>query len=307
MRAQRAELPGLLGLEPDTALAVPVQVVFPLLGKELDRARQAVPGAQRRRHREVVELGAEDGGLAAEHRRRMRVGVADQAVPVQRGAGPVHRRVRGQARLHREDVPGQVGVAVSHRVEARLRAEDREPRRPDVRGHQEAARVSRQRDVQQVAGIQAEDRPAVGGQVADLGQRRGDPVGGLEARRVKEVMHLPGALVAPVDSGDLDREHEPDGACAAGRGIAADLVFQLRPDPEQAGLGRDQGFPKFRRPRRVGEVAGAEHPQALAQRPPGQVPEVAVLAACAREFRVNMQVSVEHVGAATPWRGLDRL
>jgi hypothetical protein len=35
--------------------------------------------------------------------------------------------------------------------------------------------------------------------------------------------------------------------------------------------------------------------------------DVAVLAAGTRESRVNMQISVEHVGAATPWRGLGRV
>src|SRR2546430_194180 len=98
LRADLLQRPGLLGLPPPPALAVPVQVVLPLLGEELDRARQAVPGAQRRRDGKVAELGVEHGGLPPQHRRGMRVGVADQAVPVQRGAGPVHRRGGGRGR-----------------------------------------------------------------------------------------------------------------------------------------------------------------------------------------------------------------
>ena len=229
----------------------------------------------------------------------MRVGVADQAVPVQGRAGPVHRRIRRQAGLHREDVPGQVGVAVTDRVEAGLRAEHGEPGRPHVSGHQEAVRVGRERDVQQVAGIEPEDRPPVRGQVADLGQRRGDPVRGVETRRVDKVVNLPGALGAAVDRGYLDREHEPDRARTGGRGVADEPSLELGTDPEQAGLGRDQGLPELGGPRRMREIPGAEHAQALAQGPRGKMLDIAVLAARAREPRMNMKVGDEHVGSDT--------
>jgi hypothetical protein len=194
----------------------------------------------------------------------------------------------------REDVLGQVGVAFLHRVEAGLRAQDSEPGRPDVRRHEKAARIGRQRDVQQVAGVQAENRPAVGGEIADLGQRGGNPVRGVEARRVNKVMDLPGALTATVDRGYFDGKHEADGAGAGSRGIAEEPFLELRPDPEQSGLRRDEVLLQLRGPRGMREVSGAEHAQALAQGPPGQVPDVAVLAAGAREPRMNMQVSVEH-------------
>ena len=192
---------------------------------------------------------------------------------------------------------GQVGVAVPHRVETGLRAEDGEPRGPDVRGHQEAARAGGQRDVQQVTRVEPEDGPAVRGQVADPGQRRGDPVGRLEAGRVEKVVHLPGAVVVAIDGGDFHGEHEPDVTRAAGGGIAEEPLLQVGTDPEQAGLGLDEGFLQLGRPRRVGEVAGAEHPQALAQCPPGQVLDIAVLAAGPRELGVDVQIGVEHGGS----------
>ena len=43
LRADGVQVTGLLGIDPDPALAVPVQVVLPLLGKELDRARRPSP------------------------------------------------------------------------------------------------------------------------------------------------------------------------------------------------------------------------------------------------------------------------
>ena len=306
LRAPGGQRAGLLGADPDPALAVPVQVVLALFGEELDRAVQAPPGPQRVGHREVVQLRAEHGGLPAQHRRGVRVGVADQPVGIQRRAGPVHRRIRRQAGFHREDVTGQVGVAVPDRVEAGLGAEHGEPWRPDVRGDQEAAGTGRQGDLQQVPGIEAEDGPPVGGQVADLGQRLRDAVGGFEARRVQEMVHLTGPLIAAVDRGDLDREEETDRAGAGGRRIAQQPPLEVRADAEQAGLGRDQGVFQLRGPRGMGEVAGAEHAQALAQRPPGQMLDVAVLAARARELRVDMQVGVEHVGPILPRPAVSR-
>ncbi len=210
----------------------------------------------------------------------MRIGVADQPV--------ASSEEQGQFIAGSEDRPVSTAkmcsarsrVAVPDRVEPGVRAEHGEPRRPHVRGDQEAAGTAGQRDLQQVAGVQAQDRPAVGGQVADLGQRRGDPVRGLEARRVEQMVHLPGALVPPVDGRDFDREHEPDRARRRPPGLSRHQpLLQLGPDPEQAGLGRDQRFAQLRRPGRMGEVAGAEHGQALAQRPPGQMLDIAVLAA----------------------------
>src|SRR5580698_8611205 len=86
--------------------------------------------------------------------------------------------------------------------------------------------------------------------------------------------------------------------------------LEVRPDPEQAGLGRDQGVLQLRGPRRVGEVAGAQDGQALAPRPPGQVFDIAVLAAGPRESRMNVQIGDEHDGLILPRptviRGLSR-
>ena len=54
------------------------------------------------------------------------------------------------------------------RVEAGFRAEQREPRRPDVRGDQVAGGVGLEDDLEQVARVEAEDGAAVGADVADL-------------------------------------------------------------------------------------------------------------------------------------------
>ena len=59
----------LAGLEPDPAFAVPVQVVTAALGMEVDGPGKSGAGAQRLRHGEVVQPGAECGRLPADHRR----------------------------------------------------------------------------------------------------------------------------------------------------------------------------------------------------------------------------------------------
>jgi hypothetical protein len=258
-------LPGALGLPVDPAGPVAVGVVLALFREELQGAGQAaaVP------HREVVRLAGEQGGLAGQRGRRVRVRVRDQAVTVQAGHPPVHRRVGGEPGLHRGDVLGQVGIAVGDRVEARLRAQRREPRRPDVRGDQVAARL--QGDLQQVPGVEAQDRPAVRGEVADPAQRRVEAGGGREVRHVDEVVHLAGPVVALVDRGDLHAEHEPGRtACLQRTGQPLDHLG-LVGQPEEPGRVVDQIFAQMIEPGRVGEVAGAQQRDSLAPRPPGQV------------------------------------
>src|SRR5215471_14619670 len=56
----------------------------------------------------------------------------------------------------------------------------------------------------------------------------------------------------------------------------------------------------------MGEVAGADHGDAFARRPPGQRPGVAVLAAGAREAGVDVKVRVKHAARNTVTRGRHR-
>ena len=270
-------LAGLRRLPVDAAGPVAVGVVLALLREELDRAGEPVAGAQRLLDREVVQRRwSKQRRLAGQRLRRVRVRVGDQAVAVQAGHPPVHLRVGGQAGLHREDVVGQVGVAVGDRVEAGLRAQRGEPRRPDVRRHQVAVRAGLQRDLQQVARVQAEDRAAVGGRGCRSGPsavlNRADRV---EVGQVDQVVHLAGPVVALVDRGDLHREHEPDRSrrrCEARRQPLAHLVLARPAQPEEARLGR-----RRRRLAQVVEPGGwvkspvPSSADALAPGPPGQV------------------------------------
>jgi hypothetical protein len=98
----------------------------------------------------------------------MRIGVAHQPVAIQHRAAPVHRRVRREAGLDSENLAGQIAVAVRNQIEAGFGAKDREPGRPNVRRDKIAARAAIQNDLQEIARVEAKDRPAVGRQIADL-------------------------------------------------------------------------------------------------------------------------------------------
>ena len=141
----------LLRREPHVAFAVAVEMILALLGEELDRADVAVAGLERVADGEVVELAVEEGRLAPELAGRMGVGVGDQTIAVEERHPPVHRRIGGQPGLDREDVVGEIAVAVGDRVEAGLRSERREPRRPDMRRDQVGVGTGFQRDLQEVA------------------------------------------------------------------------------------------------------------------------------------------------------------
>ena len=295
-RAAPPVLPGLAGREADVAMAVPVQVVLALLGKEFQRAPVPLARLQRPAQGEVVQLGVEDAHLPSELFRGVGVGVGHEPETVQGRHPPVHRRVRGEARLHREDVGAQVPVAVVDGVEARLRAQRGEPGRPDMGGNEIGAGVRFQGDLQQVPGIEAQDRASVRVQVADPRQAVHHPLRRVEAGGVDQVVDLARLVELLVDGRDLDREHEPHRAPAAPAGRRKPLLdgpLQIRPQAEQPRLRGHELFLQLGPPRRMGEVAGGDDADALLARPDGQMLEIAVPAGRAGVLGVDVQIGVE--------------
>ena len=124
-----------------------------------------IAGPQGLEDRGVGKLGVEQGGLARQLWRRMRVRVGNQGVAIEVGDAPVHGRVGGKPGFEREDGRRQVAKAFLHRVEAGLGAEHRKPRRPDVGRNEQglwiALRADGQDDFEQVARVQAQDGAAV--------------------------------------------------------------------------------------------------------------------------------------------------
>ena len=150
-----------------------------------------------------------------------------------------------------------------------------------------------ERDLQQVARVEPEDRPPVGLDVADAAEPFGDAVGGREIRRVDQVVDLPRLVALLVDGRDLDLEHEAHRRAAGRRQGRGDTLLDVLPQAEQARLGRDELLLQLGRPGRMAEVAGADEADALARRPLGEVLEIEVAAGRARIFRMDVQVGVE--------------
>ena len=153
LAAHRAEAPvppGLVRRQADLAAPVAVQVVLAFLGKELDGAAVPFTGLQGPAKGEVVEVGVEHAHLAPELLRRVGVRVGYEPEAIEGRDPPVHRRVGGEAGLHREDVLREIPVAVVDGVEPRLRAEGGEPWGPDVGGYEIGARVRLEGDFEEM-------------------------------------------------------------------------------------------------------------------------------------------------------------
>ena len=168
-----------------------------------------------------------------------------------------------------------------------------------MRRHEIGVRTGLERDLQQVAGIEPEDRPSIGRDIADAGEPRRDAIDRLEIGRVDEVMDFAGAVGLLVDGRDLDLEHEAHRRAAGGRQRLRDRLLDLVAQPVEAGLRRHELLLELGAPGRMGEVAGRDHADALAACPGGEVFEVEIPARRARIFRVDVQIRVEaHAGRA---------
>ena len=93
------------------------------------------------------------------------------------------------------DVSGQVFKAFFYSVKAGIGAEKGKVRRPDMSRDKHRLRAALQRDFQQVTGVQPQDGPAVGMQVADPLQRGSQPVGSIDRGQQDHVMHFAYAAV----------------------------------------------------------------------------------------------------------------
>jgi hypothetical protein len=147
-----------------------------------------------------------------------------------------------------------------------------------------------QGDLEQVAGVETEDRAPVSGQVADPAQGGVEPGRRSEVGHVDQVVHLARAVVTLVDRRDLDAEHERRRRARLQRARQALGDLGLLGVAEQSGAPIDQVLAQVVEPGGVGEVAGAQQGDALAAGPPGQVGQGQITAASTREARMNVEV-----------------
>ena len=109
-----------------------------------------------------------------------------------------------------------------------------------MRRHQIGVRAGFERDLQEVARVEAEDRPAVGGDIADAREPRRHAIDGLEVGRVDQVVDFAGAVTLLVDGGDFHLEHEAHRRAARCRQRSRDRLLDVVAQAEQAGLGRNE-------------------------------------------------------------------
>ena len=164
LAADRADIvqgQGIARFQHHVAGPVPVQMVFAFFGIEFHGAQKTAvqvflgfaPGrrAQGREHARVRGRPGKKIGLATQVGSGMGVGIGNQGIAVQPADQAVHGRVRGEAGFQGENMLGKVGEAVLQTIKAGFGAEQGEPGRPDMGGHQHALRHGFEHDFQQVA------------------------------------------------------------------------------------------------------------------------------------------------------------
>src|SRR6202021_3796548 len=82
----------LLRGETHPTFAVPVEMIFSLLGKEFDGADVALAALERAPHGKVINVAVEQGGFAAKLAGRMGIGIRSQAGAVEGRYPPIHTR-----------------------------------------------------------------------------------------------------------------------------------------------------------------------------------------------------------------------
>ena len=138
----------------------------------------------------------------------MRIGIGNRGVSVQGGNQPIRGRIGREAGFHGENFRTQIAVTLFDGVEARLRAQDSEPGRPDMGGNQTTSFARAQHYLQQVAGIELQGRTPVGAKRAETLQFFYQAACAGEVGHVNHMMHLVRPAVFFVDRGYLHLEHE---------------------------------------------------------------------------------------------------
>ena len=230
----------------------------------------------------------------------MGVGIGDERVTVQLADHAVHARVRGKARLQREDVGGKVVEAVLQPVETGLGAEQGEPRRPDMGRDEHGLGADIQRHLQQVAGVQAQDGTAVGMQVAHQLQPLRKAVGIVQRGHEDQVVDFAHLALTLVDGADLglEQEERPVGIRRCLPLQKVQLLRRAGQAVQAAGLVAHQLLAQLVPPLRVGEIAGAQHVDALAAGPGSQMPGRELFAGGAGKAGMDVQVGDEIHGQA---------
>ncbi|WP_197535610.1 hypothetical protein [Pararhodospirillum photometricum] len=198
----------------------------------------------------------------------------------------------------------QIAIAGLKRVKARLGTQGGKPGGPDMGGDQQAVVVCGQGDLEQVAGVEPQDGPAIGGDVAHPAQGPRQAVGGVQVGQQDQVMDLPGFAVFLVDGRYFRREQEEDGPAAGRRQGLPQWRFEIGPQAIKAIADCHQLVADLAKPARMHTVPGPDHRNALTGCPPRQMFQVQVAAGGSGIVGVHVQIGVQgHDGKIPGGRG----
>ena len=270
MRNTRLRMPA------NATLAMAVKVIFALFGKKFKGAQILLRITTFERAKECVigERGIKDRRLARQFGGRMGIRVRDKGIAVQIRDAPTHGRVGRETSLHGKDLVGQIAKTFFHRVKTRLRAKHREPGRPDVGRDKVAARVSLQRNLQQITRIEPQDRPAIGADIADALQPGLKEIERRKAGEKAEIVHLAYLIMALVDVADLAAQQKAHLGVTGCWHLGLDRRQQLLLQAKEPIFRRLQLGAQLGQPARMGNIPRGHHLHPLDLRPFGQMLQV---------------------------------
>jgi hypothetical protein len=147
-----------------------------------------------------------------------------------------------------------------------------------MRGDEKGVGRGCERDFQEIARIEAEDRAPVGFDVADAGQARRHARRGLEVGRVDEIVYLAHPIATAVDAADLDRQHETNRGATGRRDLGVHRPRQFLAQDKKPVARGNQLLAQFGEPARMGEVASGDHGDPFALGPAMDLLQVQLLA-----------------------------
>ncbi|MBI9085829.1 MAG: hypothetical protein JEZ11_19680 [Desulfobacterales bacterium] len=143
-------------------------------------------------------------------------------------------------------------------IEAGFGSQHGKPGGPDVGWNQKISRIGLQEQFQQVPGIESQNGPAIGYNIAYLPQFFTESFRRFQVRCENKIMIFPGPPFFFINIADLGAQYKTDRPPTWFRHMAITTVGQIFPEPEKAGLGRYQFFADFGKPSGMGEISGAD-------------------------------------------------
>jgi len=283
------------GFKHNPALAMSVQVIFPLFGVEfespLETRSTRIPAQGTANARKGLFAG-KDVRLSTELLPGVSIGVGNQGKPIQAAPQPVHLGIRGQARLQGENLVAQIAETVLDTVEPGLGSEQGEPRRPDMGWNNISQRVRFQNHLQQVARVQAQDGTAIRSEVAHLAKTGVEFLCRVQPRHEHQVVHFTDLPPPLVDGADLRTQEKTHILNSKVTGIPG----QLRLDPfgiaqsEQAVFFGFELFAYHLHPAGMSEIARGQDVDSFDRGPGQEVSRSQILARGPGKTGMNMKV-----------------